>query len=216
MTSDLTVEKGRPWRGLSPVERREARRRRLLEAALELFGTTGYAGTSLTALCSLAGVSPRHFYDIHPGREQLLAELYDEIAADIVGRLRRAQAAAPQNVQDQVHAGLEAVVSALADDPRRARVLLVEIVGVSGPLDALRRQWVRRFSEVICQSHTRLVTGAGLPPRDVAAVAVGLVGAINELLTDWLLTDPRPEASSVLPPLSLILTAVFELQSCPD
>ena len=44
---------GRPWRGQSPQERRDSRRRRLLDAALDLFGTTGYPATSLTALWAL-------------------------------------------------------------------------------------------------------------------------------------------------------------------
>ena len=47
---------GRPYGGRSPEERRADRRRRLLDAALDRFGTTGYASTSITELCSSAGV----------------------------------------------------------------------------------------------------------------------------------------------------------------
>ena len=86
---------GRPWRGQSPQERREARRRRLLDAALELFGTTGYAATSLTALCAQAGVSPRHFYELYAGREPLMADLYDEIVLETARLVDEAYAAAP-------------------------------------------------------------------------------------------------------------------------
>lgn len=81
---------GRPWRGKSPQERRDARRRRLLDAALELFGTTGYAATSVTTLCARAGVSPRHFYELYAGREQLLADLYDEIVRETARRVQSA------------------------------------------------------------------------------------------------------------------------------
>jgi AcrR family transcriptional regulator len=204
------VDQGRPWRGLSPAQRQQARRRRLLDAGLELFGTVGYAGTSLTGLCAEGGVSPRHFYDIHPGREQLLGELYLEIAADVGRQVQAAVAAAPLTVAGQIESGLAAVVAAVTDDPRRARVLLVEIVGVSPELDAMRRVAVRRFSAVLAEAHARLVVAGAVSPRAFGAVSIGLVGAVNELLTDWLLKDPRPPASSVLPPLTLILTAVFE------
>ncbi len=211
MGTDVAVEQGRTWRGLSPVERREARRQRLLGAGLELFGTLGYAATSLTALCSTGGVSPRHFYEIHPGREELLAELYGGIAGDVGRRVRAAQATAPLTVEGQITGGLVAVVAALAEDPRRARVLLVEVVGVSPALDAIRREQIRRLAAIITEAHLRLVAAEVVPAREFGPLAIGLVGAINELLTDWLLKEPRPAVTTVLPPLTQILTAVFEL-----
>jgi AcrR family transcriptional regulator len=208
--SGLATSQGRPWRGLSPEERREARRRRLLKAGLHLFGTLGYAATSLTALCAEGNVSPRHFYEIHPGREELLATLYDEIAGELGRTVRAAQSAARLTVDAQIRSGLQAVVAILTDNPCKARILIIEVVGVSPALDEVRREGIRRFADAIAESHTRLVAGGVLPPRDFGAIAIGLVGAINELLTDWLLKDPRSDASTVLPPLVQILTAVFE------
>jgi AcrR family transcriptional regulator len=209
-SSELATSQGRPWRGLSPVERREARRRRLLEAGLHLFGTLGYAATSLTALCAEGGVSPRHFYDIHPGREELLAELYDDIANEVGRAVHAAQVTAPLTVDAQITSGLEAAIAILTEDPGKARILVIEVVGVSSALDAVRREGIRRFAGVIAESHARLVAGGVIPPREFGAIAIGLVGAINELLTDWLLKDPRPDAGTVMPPLVQILTAVFE------
>src|SRR6266536_445680 len=48
----------RRYRGRLPDERRAERRRRLLGAGLELFGTVGYHGTSIERLCAQAGVNP--------------------------------------------------------------------------------------------------------------------------------------------------------------
>ena len=210
LTADAPVLEGRPWRGQSPLERREARRERLLAAALELFGTLGYAATSLTALCAEGGVSPRHFYEIHPGREQLLGELYDRIAGDVVRRVRAAQATAPLTVEGQTAQSLQAVVTAVADDPRRARVLLLEVVGVSAAQDLQRREAVQAFAAALSAGHDRLATAGAVRAREFGPLAMGLVGAISELLTDWLLKDPRPDVQTVLPPLQEILTAVYE------
>jgi AcrR family transcriptional regulator len=182
----------------------------LLDAGLHLFGTLGYAATSLTALCAEGGVSPRHFYDIHPGREELLAELYGEIASEVGHAVHAAQVAAPLTVDAQIRAALEAAVAVLTKDPGKARILVVEVVGVSSALDQVRREGIRHFGGVIAASHARLVAGGIIPAREFGAIAIGLIGAINELLTDWLLKDPRPDASTVMPPLVQILTAVFE------
>jgi AcrR family transcriptional regulator len=202
-------DSGRPWRGLSPVERRDARRQRLLDAGLDLFGTDGYAATSLTALCATGAVSPRHFYELFPGREQLLSEVYDALVTETVRRVREAQQAAPATVEAQVRAGLEAAVGWLTGDPRRARIVLLEISGVSPALDAHRREVIRGFAAVIEAGHSRLATAGQVRDRPFGQVSVGVVGAINELLVEWLLADPRPAPETVLPPLVDILTAVF-------
>ena len=207
MTTDVTVEAGRPWRGMSPLERREARRRRLLAAGLELFGTVGYGGTSLTALCALGGVSPRHFYEIHPGREQLLEELYGEISAEQACAVAAAQARAPLTVHDQVRSGVSAAVGALTEDPRRARVVLLEIVGV-GP--GLRRERTQQLARVLTTSHDRLVAAGVLAAREFQPLAVALVGALHELLVDWLLTAPRPEDADVRAAAEQVFTIFYE------
>jgi AcrR family transcriptional regulator len=202
-------DSGRPWRGLSPVERRDGRRRRLLDAGLDLFGTDGYAATSLTALCAAGSVSPRHFYELFPGREQLLSEVYDELVAETVRRVSDAQQAAPLTVEAQVRAGLAAAVGWLTEDPRRARIVLLEISGVSPALDAHRREVIRGFAAVIDGGRARLAAAGLVRDRPFGQVSVGLVGAINELLVEWLLADPRPAPETVLPPLVDILAAVF-------
>lgn len=209
MTAALEGSGGRPWRGQSPVERREARRARLLDAALEQFGTAGWAGTSLTGLCAAGGVSPRHFYELWPGREELLTELYDGLVLHTVAAVRAAQEAAPRTVEDQVRAGLSAVLTALGADPRRARVVLLEVVGVSPGLGAHRRRVIDAFADVVTEGHDRLVGSGVVPAQPFRPLALALVGAVNELLSAWLLSDPQPPLEDLLPPLVQVFTAVF-------
>ncbi|MDN6605825.1 TetR/AcrR family transcriptional regulator, partial [Brevibacterium sp.] len=83
------------WRGTSRADRDGARRERLLEAALELYGTLGFRGTSIQALCQESGVSSRSFYELFPARgasssqealsaqEALLEQLYIVLHAEI-------------------------------------------------------------------------------------------------------------------------------------
>lgn len=200
---------GRPWRGQSPQERRDARRRRLLDAALELFGTTGYAGTSLTALCAAAGVSPRHFYDLYPGREQLVADLYDELVAEMDVRIAAAQDAVPLSVADSVTAGLRAAVVYQTEDPRRARVLQLEVVGVSTWLEAHRHAVIASFGRRTDEQYRLLVADGQVVDRPFAQVATALVGATNELLIGWLLSEPRPPAQELLPAAEEVFVSVF-------
>lgn len=200
---------GRTWRGLSPAERREARRARLLEAALEQFGTAGWAGTSLTGLCAAGGVSPRHFYELWPGREELLTELYDGLVLDTVAAVHAAQSAAEQTVQGQVLSGVGAVLTSLGEDPRRARIVLLEVVGVSPGLRDHRRRVIDAFADVVTDGHARLVAAGEVRAQPFRPLALALVGAVNELLSAWLLADPRPPLQELVPPLAQVFEAVF-------
>ncbi len=209
MSAAAGVEDGRQWRGLSADERREQRRGRLLGAALEQFGTLGWAGTSLTGLCAAAGVSPRHFYELWPGREELLTELYDGLVLEAVAAVHVAQEAAPLTVEDQVRSGLSAVVRALGDDPRRARIVLLEVVGVSPGLGEHRRKVIDAFADVVAEGYARLVATGQVRDQPFRPLALALVGAINELLSAWLLADPQPPLDDLVPPLVQVFEAVF-------
>lgn len=202
-------ETGRPWRGQSPQERREGRRRRLLDAALELFGTTGYAASSLTALCAKANVSPRHFYELYAGREQLMADLYDEIVLETDRRVREAQEAAPLTAEARITAGLRAAVTYQTADPRRARVLQLEAIGVSPWLEQHRRGVIAQFAEGTERQYRLLAEDGQVVDEPFGQVAVSLIGAFDELLVHWLLSEPRRPPEELLPVAVEVFLAVF-------
>lgn len=123
---------GRRYGGRDAAQRREERRARLIAAGLELFGTTGYAATSVKNICREAGLTERYFYESLRDREDLLATVYDELIREVqVATFAAADQAGPE-LEAQVRAGLDVFVRTLTDDPRKARIVLIEVVGV-GP-----------------------------------------------------------------------------------
>ncbi len=48
------ADPGRVWGGMTPAEREERRREQFLEAGLEVFGTRGWAGTTVRDVCRAA------------------------------------------------------------------------------------------------------------------------------------------------------------------
>ena len=87
------------------------RRERLLQAALELFATQGYANTTIEALCSEAKVTTRHFYQVFAGREELLLALYDQIVNELSVGLLTAMLSEHQNLQEKMQQVIQALVS---------------------------------------------------------------------------------------------------------
>lgn len=200
---------GRIYAGRSTSQRRADRRGRLLAAALELFGTVGWAGATVERLCAAAGVATRSFYDEFDGREDLLLALYAQIEANARAAVSSAVAAAPLRLEARVRAGLDAYVRDLTEDPRRARVAHVELRAVGSSLEVQRRAAVAGFAALIDQEGTLLV-GSGERRADAGRLtALALAGAVNELLVDWVTDRPRPALAPLVDELVRVFVAVL-------
>ena len=198
----------RRYRGRSGEERRADRRERLLDAGLDLFGTQGYPGTSIESLCAVAGISTRNFYEEFRNREALLIALHDFANATAMDSVTRALAAAdPADAAARATAAAQAFVDAMTPDPRWSRIAYIEIVGISPDMEARRRAWMERWAQVIAAEGAQLSARGLAPDRDFALTAVGLVGAINELVADWLFRASRPPIDAVVAEIVRLLVA---------
>lgn len=186
--------------GLDAEQRQQERRRLLLAAALELFGTQGYAKSPIESLCQTAGVGTNSFYDLFSSKEDVLVALYDGLTTDLRAAVAEAYVA-HRDDDDPIHPLVSAFVHRAVDDPRVAQVAFIEAAGVSPIVEAHRRQTRNEFVaglEAIGRDLRDAATGAtrgdeiprsGPSPR---RNAVALVGAIVEMTVDWL-HDPEPD-----------------------
>lgn len=173
-----------------PEERRAQRRRKLLDTGLELFATAGYAGTSVERICSTAGVTGRHFYEEFASREELLTGVYDEIMVSAFGIVAADVAAAPRDLRARLDAGVAAYMHHLLDDPRHARIVIVESVGISTEFESHRRQAGSAFAEFI-SGEARALEAQGTEIQGNELTIYALVAALHELTVSWLAMD-RP------------------------
>src|SRR5687768_6158602 len=82
---DVTeVPRRRRVLGLDHEQRQQERRRLVLAAALELFGTQGYARSSIEQLCQTAGVGTNSFYELFSSKEDVLIGLYDDLTTKLL------------------------------------------------------------------------------------------------------------------------------------
>lgn len=192
------TERGRRYSGLDAAERTRQRRRALLDAALESFGDNGYTTTTVKQICRSAELTERYFYESFRDRHACLVAVYGELAdamlAAVVEVLESDRPlSTPEAADEQVGRALTAFIGYLAEDPRRARVVLIEVVGVSADLEQRRHDVLRRFAEMTAT----LVLGAEAAAASGRLTAVGLVGGVNHLLVDWLMRG-RPESPAEL------------------
>jgi AcrR family transcriptional regulator len=196
----------RRYRGATPDERTAARREQLMEAGLELFGTEGFGNTSVRAVSAAASLNSRYFYESFAGREELLSAVYQRILGEIVGEVAQAVGAA-DSIESKARAGLRAGWTILTDDPRKARIVALEVVGVSDELEELRRQSRQTLARITTEQALSLMPADRRLVLDPALVARALMGAVVELLLGWIHGDVDHSVDEVVEHLTRLFTA---------
>lgn len=166
----------------------------MLEAATDLFAESGYRNTSVKQICDRAGLTQRYFYESFVDREAALIAVYDEIAGQMRAEtLAAIEAADPEDLDVVTERGLSAFVEFLTTDTRRAQIVLIEVVGVSPQLETRRHAVLHDFADLV----TNAWLGQGEPTTQQRLTAVALVGGVNHLLVDWLLSGKTQQPAEL-------------------
>lgn len=177
---------GRRYAGESRAQRDAARRERLLEAALELYARNGYAATTVDGLCTQARISLRSFYELVPDRETLLIMLYEGIIGEMIPRMAVAMRGADSNLQAICDAGVRAAVEAFVEDERLARIVFVEILGVSPEVERYRMQGRGRIADMLVEAARRIPGNEKVSNGVLRWRIIGMIGAFQAILMQWL------------------------------
>ncbi|KOG28605.1 TetR/AcrR family transcriptional regulator [Streptomyces resistomycificus] len=186
MAGRLKAPTGR-YGGKTAEQRQAERRRRFLDAALQLFGDVpGYRATTVAALSETAGLSTRQFYEEFRTLEDVLAALHLQVndwAEQAV--IAAVTGAEHLPLAERAAAIFRAYAANVTADPRRVRITFVEIIGVSPRLEeqrlARRARWVR----LVCAEAEAAVARGEAAPRDYQLAATAFIGSVNGLLHDW-------------------------------
>lgn len=193
---------------MAHAQRSDERRARLLEAALHLFAQQGYAKTPIEQLCAEARVTARHFYELFESREALLAALYGRIADELRAAMLAALAAPAATADVQIAAAVRAMIHHYLDDARRARIGVLEVVGVSPAMETRRRGVIHELAALV-ESHLGALAARGqLPLRNYHLASVAMVGGVNELLAEWLTVPSPPGIATLVDEISLLFRAL--------
>ncbi|MFI6871788.1 TetR/AcrR family transcriptional regulator [Nocardia sp. NPDC050406] len=181
----MTREFSGTYRGATTDERREQRRRRLLDAALDIMGTQGLSALTVRGVCEQARVGPRFFYESFPDLDALAGDLLDEVQEAALDSASAAIATTEGSQEDKIRAGVAALIVALTDDPRRANIALAQAHG-SEALMRRRFAGMRRVAEVITKEARQLLDIPEGEDAALTALAQLITGGSAELMLVWL------------------------------
>lgn len=173
--------------------RGEATRRRILDAAEEVFGEVGYYEASVSEITRRAGVAQGTFYIYFHTKRDAFVELIE----DIGHRLRMATSAAIAGATTRVEVerrGFEAFLRFVAAHRRIYRI--VEEAGRVAPEAA--REYYRRISVGYARGLRTAMRSGEIAPADAEALALALMGIGHFMALRWLIwsTDDGAAAAA--------------------
>jgi AcrR family transcriptional regulator len=182
------TSEGRVYAGETATERQTRQRQQFMDAGLELIGTVGYSATTIRSLCREAGLTDRYFYSNFENTEALLAAIYGESFRRIEDEFSELLARTPDraSLDDGIVTGLDSYFRVF-EDPRVARTLLLEVLGVSDAIDALYRERNLRLARFFEQVTRAKATCINVSDDELGVLCVAAVGAVNQSALVWLL-----------------------------
>lgn len=182
-------------------------RERILDAALNIFSSKGFHDTKMDEIVQEAHTSKGSIYFHFPNKEKLFTALVDQFA-DLLER--RVTAAIEQENQgiDRVKAALREVLETFGKYRRPAKLLLVQAVGLGSIFERKRLEVTDHFAELIRGYLDEAVETGDIEPIDTYVAAHAWMGAIYNVVIQWVYTGEPSQERIINALLPLLLKSV--------
>jgi len=177
----------RVYGGVKADLRETERRKKLLTAGLEAFGTRGYAKTNIKTICVLAGLTERYFYESFRNKEDLLSAVYQELVDKQKSDTLKILDEAGNRPLDAASSAIRMFLYGFQENPLKAQTQLFEVMGVSPGIDRQYREAMRVLAEMVKLFLMKAFPGISDDAFRGNIIPTGLAGSIVLISHEWVL-----------------------------
>jgi AcrR family transcriptional regulator len=190
--------------GHPAVRDKDATRKRLLDAAEEVFAEKGYHGTVVDDIIHVSDSSKGGFYFHFPNKQAIFLALVDKLVPQLAAAIDHAIAGETDTVA-QLDSALRTVLETFGRHRKLSKILLIEAVGLGHGFDEKLMRTRSRFAAMIQHYLDKAVAAGAIEPQDTVLISWAWFGAINELVVRWLATGEPQRLEDTLPTLRQVL-----------
>lgn len=181
---DFMPAKAGVWGGRTAAERHAERRRRLIDAATEIWVESGWAAVSMRGVCARTALNDRYFYENFADRDDLLCTVWDAMRDELIDSLMTVFTEAPERPPIATLAkGIALVVERISADAGWAQIMFGRHLG-SAVLEQRRAAVLHQTTDIlVAVAQPYLIPGA-----DEAALRMDTfvgIGGFVELISAW-------------------------------
>lgn len=176
----------RRYGGVLPEERQRQRRDKLIDGAIEVFGTKGFHASTVREVCVAAHLTERYFYESFKGLPELFIGVYSHLRQQLMDFTLATLDRGETDALALLDQSLRVFLAFIRDDPRRGRIMLVDALGIDSEVARLSGETARDYADLL-----KLHLAAMLPPamRDdinLDLLADGMIGLNVLLAARWM------------------------------
>jgi len=127
------------------TERQQARREKLIEAGIEVYGTHGFFAVTVKDICNEAKLTERYFYESFKKSDQLFQTIFLKLIDELQQNVMQAIMQASNSHEKMVDAGLTAhafVMLMMPNIPHSEREISWVSTGLNGYVTQIAIRWV--------------------------------------------------------------------------
>jgi AcrR family transcriptional regulator len=177
------------------------KRRRMMDAVAELTAEQGYEATKIADIVRQAAVARKTLYDNFDGKEDLFLSAVDATLNEMRVVVEEA-CERTESPEDQVVAGLEALLDFIAEHPAATRTCMVESISATRSSARLYDAGMRDFVD--------LLRNSGLDSSDLPeTIEESLVGGVAWILQQQIRRNEAERVGELLPELSQFVLSPY-------
>ncbi|MFT7185582.1 MAG: AcrR family transcriptional regulator [Pseudohongiellaceae bacterium] len=203
---------GRTYGGLSLEDRKSQRREQFLQAGLNVFGTTGFRSATVRSLCKEAQLTDRYFYESFGNLENLLIAVYEQCMSNLGTTILNAITVEykKSNADTAIIAGLDAYFLML-ENPKIARVCMLELEGISPEINKFYTQYINGFSQMLVALTQHAFPGLDIDRQQQDIIGISFIGAMRQSATNWLMSDYTTDRATIVSATSTLFLGILKL-----
>jgi AcrR family transcriptional regulator len=186
LISDTSPPNKRRYGGVLPEERQRQRRAKLIDGAIEVFGTKGFHAATVREVCVAAHLTERYFYESFKTLPQLFIAVYAHLREDLMARTLAVMAQAEKTPLGLLEPAMRVFLEYIRDDPRRGRIMLVDSLGIDSEVAAFSGATARDYSELLKFHLGSMVPSASSDDISLDLLAEGMIGMNVLLAARWM------------------------------
>jgi AcrR family transcriptional regulator len=156
---------------VGPLLSERAQRAKLVEAIVQVVAEKGYEDATVADVVRVARVSRGTFYEVFESKRACFAAAF-RFGTEVLEERVRVAVQGVEDWREQLRAGVRAYLQTLDDEPRFARVYLLESHAVGAEYETAVRLFAARYGKSFARS------GRPVPPSDALFVLSAGVGAL--------------------------------------
>jgi len=187
-------------------ERKEAKRERILDAAVLEIARRGYYDTTVSSIAGRAGVADGTIYLYFKNKEDLLVSIFERAMGRFNEEARRIVEEGGADAEQKLRRIVALHLSLLGEDRDLAVIFQVEFRHTLHILERLSRSRIRDYLALIARV-VEQGKDEGVFTNDVDPLLAAKVvfGTLDEMATDWVLSRKNTRLASRAGPVSDLL-----------